>query len=94
LRPSNDTASLRRYSLRVSTQFWKSRLPWIRAVYLAEKAQGLAEYAMIFAVILIIVIGTVRLIGTNTSQLFSTIGSVFQPDHSGGGGSGGGDSDH
>lgn len=74
------------------TRFRKSCLSWIGEICLAERAQGLAEYAMIFAVVLIIVIGTVRLVGSNTNQVFSTVGSIFQPDH--GGGAGGGDSDH
>jgi len=43
---------------------------------------------MIFAVILIIVVGTVRVIGSHTNQVFSTVGSVFQPGHSVGGGGG------
>jgi Flp pilus assembly pilin Flp len=40
-----------------------------------EKGQDIAEYAVMLAVILVIVVGTVRLIGTNASNVFSQVGS-------------------
>ena len=43
-----------------------------------EQGQDIAEYAVMLAVILIIVVGTVRLIGTNANSVFSSVGSSIQ----------------
>ena len=43
-----------------------------------EQGQDIAEYAVMLAVILVIVIGTVRLIGSNANTLFSSVGSAIQ----------------
>jgi Flp pilus assembly pilin Flp len=40
-----------------------------------EQGQDIAEYAVMLAVILVIVVGTVRLIGTNANNVFSAVGS-------------------
>jgi Flp pilus assembly pilin Flp len=40
-----------------------------------EQGQDIAEYAVMLAVILILVIGTVRLIGGNANNAFSTVAS-------------------
>ena len=40
-----------------------------------EEGQDIAEYAVMLAVILVIVIGTVRLIGGNANNVFSQVGS-------------------
>lgn len=40
-----------------------------------EKGQDIAEYAVMLAVILVIVIGTVRLIGGNANNVFSSVAS-------------------
>jgi pilus assembly protein Flp/PilA len=42
-----------------------------------DEGQDIAEYAVMLAVILVIVIGTVRLIGTNANSAFSTVGSTL-----------------
>ena len=42
-----------------------------------EQGQDIAEYAVMLAVILVIVIGTVRLIGTNANTIFSQVGSAI-----------------
>jgi pilus assembly protein Flp/PilA len=42
-----------------------------------EQGQDIAEYAVMLAVILVIVIGTVRLIGTNANTVFSQVGSTL-----------------
>jgi len=42
-----------------------------------EEGQDIAEYAVMLAVILVIVIGTVRLIGTNANTVFSQVGSAI-----------------
>jgi pilus assembly protein Flp/PilA len=43
-----------------------------------EGGQDIAEYAVMLAVILVIVVGTVRLIGTNANSVFSSVGSAIQ----------------
>ena len=43
-----------------------------------EQGQDIAEYAVMLAVILVLVIGTVRLIGTNANTAFSTVASSLQ----------------
>ena len=43
-----------------------------------ERGQDIAEYAVMLAVILVIVIGTVRLIGTNSNTVFSQVQSAIQ----------------
>ena len=42
-----------------------------------EEGQDIAEYAVMLAVILVIVIGTVRLIGTGANTVFSQVGSAI-----------------
>ena len=38
-----------------------------------EEGQDIAEYAVMLAVILVIVIGTIRLIGSNANNVFSSV---------------------
>lgn len=40
-----------------------------------EEGQDIAEYAVMLAVILVLVIGTVRLIGGNANNAFSSVAS-------------------
>jgi Flp pilus assembly pilin Flp len=47
----------------------------IRQVWSEESGQDVAEYAVMLAVILVIVIGTVRLIGSNANTVFSQVQS-------------------
>lgn len=43
-----------------------------------ESGQDVAEYAVMLAVILVIVVGTIRLIGSNANNVFSQVGSSIQ----------------
>jgi len=43
-----------------------------------DQGQDIAEYAVMLAVILVIVVGTVRLIGSNANNVFSSVGSSIQ----------------
>jgi len=43
-----------------------------------ESGQDIAEYAVMLAVILVIVVGTIRLIGSNANNVFSNVGSALQ----------------
>jgi Flp pilus assembly pilin Flp len=43
-----------------------------------EAGQDIAEYAVMLAVILVLVVGTVRLIGSNANSVFSNAASAIQ----------------
>jgi Flp pilus assembly pilin Flp len=43
-----------------------------------DEGQDIAEYAVMLAVILVIVVGTVRLIGSNSNAVFSNVASSIQ----------------
>ena len=47
----------------------------LRSLYTDEQGQDIAEYAVMLAVILVLVIGTVRLIGGNANNAFSSVAS-------------------
>ena len=47
-------------------------------LYQDEEGQDIAEYAVMLAVILVLVIGTVRLIGGNANNAFSSVASSLQ----------------
>ena len=42
-----------------------------------ESGQDIAEYAVMLAVILVIVVGTIRLVGSNANNVFSSVGSAI-----------------
>jgi Flp pilus assembly pilin Flp len=50
----------------------------IRSLWTDEKGQDIAEYAVMLAVILVLVIGTIRLVGTNSNTVFSNVASSIQ----------------
>ena len=43
-----------------------------------QEGQDIAEYAVMLAVILVIVVATVRLIGSNANNVFSSVASSVQ----------------
>ena len=47
-------------------------------LYKDESGQDIAEYAVMLAVILVIVVGTIRLIGSNANNVFSQVGNSIQ----------------
>ena len=47
-------------------------------LWVDDQGQDIAEYAVLLAVILVIVIGTIRLIGSNANNAFSTVASSLQ----------------
>jgi Flp pilus assembly pilin Flp len=48
---------------------------YLRNLCKDEQGQDIAEYAVMLAVILVLVIGTVRLIGGNANNVFSNVAS-------------------
>jgi Flp pilus assembly pilin Flp len=47
----------------------------LRRLWEQEEGQDIAEYAVMLAVILVIVVGTIRLIGGNANNVFSSVSS-------------------
>jgi Flp pilus assembly pilin Flp len=48
---------------------------FLRQIWFDEQGQDVAEYAVMLAVILVIVVGTIRLIGSNANNVFSQVAS-------------------
>ena len=44
----------------------------------SDEAQDIAEYAVMLAVILVLVVGTIRLVGSNANNAFSAAASSIQ----------------
>jgi Flp pilus assembly pilin Flp len=53
-------------------------MEFVRRLWLEQEGQDIAEYAVMLAVILVIVVGTVRLIGSNANNVFSNVASSIQ----------------
>ena len=51
---------------------------FLRKIWSDETGQDIAEYAVMLAVILVIVVGTIRLIGSNANNVFSNVASSIQ----------------
>jgi Flp pilus assembly pilin Flp len=50
----------------------------LRRLWPEDRGQDIAEYAVMLAVILVIVVGTVQLIGSNANNVFSNAASSIQ----------------
>ena len=50
---------------------------FLRRLWRDEDGQDIAEYAVLLAVILVLVVGTVRLIGSNSNNVFSATASAI-----------------
>ncbi|MGZ4845945.1 MAG: Flp family type IVb pilin [Candidatus Angelobacter sp.] len=53
-------------------------MEFVRRLWHDQEGQDIAEYAVMLAVILVIVVGTVRLIGSNANNVFSSVASSIQ----------------
>ncbi len=49
----------------------------VRRMWLDDEGQDIAEYAVMLAVILVIVVGTIRLIGSQANNVFSETASAI-----------------
>lgn len=49
-----------------------------RKLWHQDQGQDIAEYAVMLAVILVIVVGTIRLVGGNANNVFSSVASSVQ----------------
>jgi Flp pilus assembly pilin Flp len=48
------------------------------ALWSNDDGQGITEYAVLLAVILALVVGTVRLVGSNANSAFSSVASILE----------------
>ena len=53
-------------------------MKFVHQLWSEESGQDIAGYAVMLAVILVIVVGTIRLIGSNANTVFSQVGSAIQ----------------
>jgi Flp pilus assembly pilin Flp len=51
---------------------------FLRTLWEHDAGQDIAEYAVMLAVILVLVVGTIRLIGSNANNVFSNAASSIQ----------------
>ncbi len=51
---------------------------WWDRFWSDQDGQDVAEYSVMLAVVLVIVLGTIRLIGSNAGNIFSQVGSSIQ----------------
>ena len=49
---------------------------FLRFLWNDQQGQDIAEYAVMLAVILVIVVGTIRLVGSNANNVFSSVAST------------------
>lgn len=47
-------------------------------IFFDDSGQDIAEYAVMLAVILVLVVGTIRLVGSNANNAFSNVASTLQ----------------
>jgi Flp pilus assembly pilin Flp len=50
---------------------------FVRSLLNNQEGQDIAEYAVMLAVILVIVVGTIRLVGSNANNVFSSVASTM-----------------
>lgn len=50
----------------------------VHRLWCEQEGQDIAEYAVMLAVILVIVVGTIRLIGSSANNVFSNVASSMQ----------------
>jgi Flp pilus assembly pilin Flp len=70
-----DNRTLNFFNRKVRTM---SVLPLLSRLWSDDQGQDIAEYAVMLAVILVLVVGTVRLIGSNANGVFSQAASSMQ----------------
>jgi len=53
-------------------------LSFLARIWKNDQGQDIAEYAVMLAVILVLVVGTIRLVGSNANSVFSQAASSIQ----------------
>jgi Flp pilus assembly pilin Flp len=63
----------------MDVRIWRDNMSdFLRRIWREEAGQDIAEYAVMLAVILVLVVGTIRLIGSNANNAFSSVASSIQ----------------
>ena len=58
---------------------WRDTMSkFVQKLWREDSGQDIAEYAVMLAVILVLVVGTIRLIGSNANNAFSSVASSIQ----------------
>lgn len=52
--------------------------PPVHSLWAGEEGQDIAEYGVMLVMILVVVMGTLRLIGSNANNAFSSVASTLQ----------------
>lgn len=68
----------RQFFSEVARSYRQAARDVLRKVWSDDRGQDIAEYAVMFATILVIVVGTIRLIGSNANTVFSQAASSIQ----------------
>jgi Flp pilus assembly pilin Flp len=50
----------------------------LHELWVTDEGQDIAEYAVMLAVILVLVVGTLRIVGSNANNAFSSVASSLQ----------------
>jgi Flp pilus assembly pilin Flp len=64
--------------INLKSSTWTLPVDYLLELWRKDEAQDIAEYAVMLAVILVIIIGTIRLIGSNSNNVFSSVSSSLQ----------------
>jgi Flp pilus assembly pilin Flp len=63
----------------IDAGIWRDTMSeFIQRLWREDSGQDIAEYAVMLAVILVLVVGTIRLIGSNANNAFSSVASSIQ----------------
>jgi Flp pilus assembly pilin Flp len=76
--PICETAAERNESVESGYVQGANMTHFIRRLWKHEAGQDIAEYAVMLAVILVLVVGTIRLVGSNANNAFSAAASSIQ----------------
>ena len=68
----------RRFYREVVAAYRTAARDFLRQSWSDEKGQDIAEYAVMLAAILVLVVGTIRLVGSNANTVFSQAASSIQ----------------
>ena len=68
----------RRFYLEVVQSYRAAARNLLRQAWSNDKGQDIAEYAVMLAVILVLVVGTIRLVGSNANNALSQAASSIQ----------------
>ena len=66
------------YRPRLGRYYGGHNMSYLKKLWHDEAGQDIAEYAVMLAVILVLVVGTIRLVGSNAHNVFSSAASSLQ----------------